>query len=232
MDRLMPFDELNIFETVLENIYETDTENRRQYLDFLLDEIEDMLILSYLFGSEAANTMLDLDIRPDKKEVGASVNKVIAGKTWRQRVTEYLEADAPQNAPEPVSEGEADTQPQIAAESIAEGDSAISPPVLPEGGRAAVERIMRVVETDSHRVYNEAMWNVAKEAESRGYVVYKEWECMMLPTSRETHIYLNGEIKLLNEEFFSYDGDYALHPGGFLFPENNINCLCRLRLSR
>lgn len=232
MDRLMPFDELNIFETVLENIYETDTENRRQYLDFLLDEIEDMLILSYLFGSEAANTMLDLDIRPDKKEVSASVNKVIAGKTWRQRVTEYLEADAPQNAPEPVSEGEADTQPQIAAESIAEGDSAISPPVLPEGGRAAVERIMRVVETDSHRVYNEAMWNVAKEAESRGYVIYKRWETMLDDRVRDTHAYLQGEAVPLSEYFYTYDGDYALRPGDFQFPENTINCRCRLVLTR
>lgn len=192
MDRLMPFDELNIMDATVRNIFERDRENKRHYLEFLLDEIEEILILSYIFGNEAANTMLKTDFPPEDAQVTASVNREVAGKTWRQRVTEYLENETPDTA----------------------------------------EEIMRVVETDSHRIYNDAMWNVATRAQDDGIVVYKEWVCMMLPTSRDTHIYLNGEKIPLNEEFFSYDGDYALHPGGFLFPENNINCLCRLRLSR
>ena len=214
MDRLMPFDELNTLRTTVQNIFETDRENKRQYLEFLLDEIEEILILSYIYGNEAANTMLGTGYIAKEDDVSASVNKVIAGKTWRQRVTEYLENE------------------ENAELSVQKGDFTEKSDNIPRTRRITAEDIMRVVETDSHRVYNEAIWNVAARAQDNGIVVYKEWVCMMLPTSRDTHIYLNGEKIPLNEEFFSYDGDYALHPGGFLFPENNINCLCRLVLTR
>lgn len=215
MDRLMPFDELNIFGETVRLIFERDSENKRQYLDYLLDDIEDILIMSYIFGNEAANTMLDTDIKPDEAEVTASINREVAGKTWRQRVTEYLEAEY-EEVPLP-QEGE------VAGKTVA-GKTVTR--------RITAEDIMRVVETDSHRVYNEAIFEVAVKAQAQGIVVYKEWECMMLPTSRDTHRYLNGERVPLNEEFFSYDGDYALRPGGFIFPENNVNCLCRIILSR
>ena len=200
MDRLMPFDELNIFRTMVENIYETDEKNRKRYLDFLLDDIEEILILSYLFGNEAANTMLDLDIRPEEGVVEKSVYRKIAGKDWKQRVTEYIEKET---------------------------DSGKAIP-LP----AAVEEIMRVVETDSHRIYNEAMWNVAETAQKRGIVIYKRWETMLDDRVRDTHLYLQGESVPLNEYYYTYNGNYALRPGGFGVPEEDIGCRCRLVLTR
>lgn len=192
MDRLMPFDELNIMDATVRNIFERDRENKRHYLEFLLDEIEEIFILSYIFGNEAANTMLETDFPPEDAQVTASVNREVAGKTWRQRVTEYLENETPDTA----------------------------------------EEIMRVVETDSHRIYNEAMWNVATRAQDRGIVVYKRWETMLDDRVRDTHAYLQGEAVPLSEYFFTYDGDFALRPGDFQFPENVIGCRCRLVLTR
>lgn len=214
MDRLMPFDELNVLRPIVADIFSKPPEERKDYEAYLFDLIEDLLLLSYVSGNEAAVTMLSDNPEAEaatipqteasepateevtipegeEEQVAESVNKKIAGKTWRQRVTEYLEDE-----------------------------------------KATTEDIMRVATTDSHRVYNEAMWNVAEKESEQGKVIYKEWECMMLPTSRETHIYLNGERVPLNEEFFTFDGDSAMHPGGFTDPSNNINCLCRLRLSR
>lgn len=190
MDKLMPFDELNILKTVVENIMaEENAEERRKYRGYLFDEIAELLILSYVFGTDAANSMLDTDYPILEKEVFSSLNKEIAGKDWKERVSEYLET-------------------------------------------GTAEDIMRVVTTDAHRIYNEALWNVGQAALDDGILVFKEWECMMLPTSRDTHVYLQGEAVPLGEDFYTYDGDYAPHPGAFMFPENNVNCLCRIKLTR
>jgi len=214
MDRLMPFDELNIMDATVRNIFERDRENKRHYLEFLLDEIEEILILSYIFGNEAANTMLETDFPPEEAQVTASVNREVAGKTWRQRVTEYLENE--ENA-------ELSTQ---------KGDFAEKSENILRTRRTTAEDIMRVVETDSHRIYNDAMWNVATRAQDDGIVVYKRWETMLDDRVRDTHAYLQGEAVPLSEYFFTYDGDFALRPGDFQFPENVIGCRCRLVLTR
>ena len=215
MDRLMPFDELNIFGDTVRLIFERDSENKRQYLDYLLDDIEDILIMSYIFGNEAANTMLDTDYPPDEAEVTASVNREVAGKTWRERVTEYLEAEY-EEVPLP-EEGE-EAEKTVADKTVTR--------------RITAEDIVRVVETDSHRVYNEAIFEVAVKAQAQGIVVYKRWETMLDENVRSTHSYLQGEAVPLSEYFYTYDGDYALRPGDFQFPENNVNCRCRLVLTR
>lgn len=189
MDRQMPFDELNILRQETADIMALPVEERQQYRDFLYDELLDILILSYVFGNEAANDMLGTSIDIEQSELLASVGKEVAGETWVQRF-EYYFADE----------------------------------------SATAEDIMRVAETDSHRIYNEAVYAVGNEAERQGEVILKEWECMMLPTSRDTHIYLNGMRVPLDEPFYTYDGDFAMHPGDFNLPENNVNCLCRLRL--
>lgn len=215
MDRLMPFDELNIFGDTVRLIFERDGENKRQYIDYLLDDIEDILIMSYIFGNEAANTMLGTDFKPDEAEVTASVNREVAGKTWRERVTEYLEAEYEEV---PVLE-----EGEVAGKTVAQKTAT---------RRITAEDIVRVVETDSHRVYNEAIFEVAVKAQAQGIVVYKRWETMLDDKVRDTHYYLQGEQVPLSEEFHTYDGDYSMRPGDFQFPENNVNCRCRLVLTR
>lgn len=91
-----------------------------------------------------------------------------------------------------------------------------------------IESIMRVAETDSHRIYNTALFTTA---ESSGYEWTKTWVTMKDPRVRETHDPLEGVTLGAHEEFYTFDGDSAMYPGDFTDPNNNINCRCVLRLN-
>lgn len=83
------------------------------------------------------------------------------------------------------------------------------------------ESIVRVAETDGHRVYNDGGFQGAK-----GYARTKTYETMQDLKVRDTHDYLQGMTVGIDEEFFTYDGDSARYPGDFKTPQNNINCRC------
>ena len=89
------------------------------------------------------------------------------------------------------------------------------------------DAVIRVAENERQRVYNTAGYDTATKLGAKS----KTWHCMMLPTSRDTHEYLNGMTKPLNEAFYTYNGDSAQHPGGFGIPDEDINCLCTLTYS-
>ena len=92
---------------------------------------------------------------------------------------------------------------------------------LPE---CAVEDIMRVADTDMHRVYNEGASNTAV----LGGATTKTYHTMLDDRVRDTHQYLEGTTIPINAEFYTYDGDHAFYPGGFELAENNVNCRCYL----
>ena len=90
-----------------------------------------------------------------------------------------------------------------------------------------LEALGLLVENERQRVYNTAAYDTAKSLNAK----QKTWHCMMLPTSRDTHIYLDGMTKGIDEEFYTFNGNAAQHPGGFNVPEEDINCLCTLTFS-
>lgn len=179
---LLPIDELNNLNTYLDvNIgvgYKDEEE--------IFDEIEDLLIMAYIGGTQSANADLSIDIMADITQLEESINKPIAGKTWKQRVRDYLDTDD-------------------------------------------VESIKRVIDTETHRIYNEGQYNTAKQS---GLEVTKTWVTMLDERVRDTHSFLEGVTVGLDEAFTTIDGDSALAPGGFESAENNINCRCELRLSK
>lgn len=85
--------------------------------------------------------------------------------------------------------------------------------------------VIRIAETESHRIGNEAAYTAAKEVGAKT----KTWICQMLPTSRDTHIYLNGTKVGMNDYFYSYRGGKTLYPGQFGEAEEDVNCLCELK---
>lgn len=89
------------------------------------------------------------------------------------------------------------------------------------------EALIGLAENERQRVYNTAAYDTAKSLDAK----QKTWHCMMLPTSRDTHIYLDGMTKGIDEPFYTYTGDSAQHPGGFGVAEQDINCLCTLTYS-
>ena len=91
----------------------------------------------------------------------------------------------------------------------------------------SVADIARVIETEAHRITNEASYDTARKAGAST----KTWNCMMLPTSRDTHIYLDGVSAPLDGYFTTFAGNQTLYPGEFGVAEEDCNCLCWLTFS-
>ena len=214
MDRLPPFDQLAVLRSELESDFAAGPEERKRRKRDRIDEILEMLIMAYMYGNEAANTMLygtavvdqiepeqegpNRVIDIDTDDMNRSVFKVIAGKNWEQRVSEYLDDET-----------------------------------------GTVDDIIRVVDTDMHRIYNDSILNVGERAEDEepedGQVVkptvMKTWETMQDERVRSTHEPLQSVSVPVNGRFHTWDGDSARYPGDFTDPNNNVNCRCRIRLS-
>lgn len=82
--------------------------------------------------------------------------------------------------------------------------------------------VVRIAETEAHRDSNAGAYETAIAAGA----TTKTWHCMMLPTSRETHIYLNGVQAPLDGEFYSFMGGSTMYPGEWGIAEEDVNCLC------
>lgn len=213
MDRLPPFDELEAFRSELEQDFQLPPEERKRRKKDRIDEILEMLIMAYMFGNEAANTMLygsdvvdqtepeqegpNRVIDIDTDDMNRAVFKIIAGKNWEQRISEYYDSDS-----------------------------------------GTIDDIIRVVDTDMNRVYNDSILNVGERAEEsepeQGMPtvgVTKTWETMMDERVRSTHEPLQSVSVPVNGRFHTWDGDSARYPGDFTDPNNNINCRCRIVLS-
>ena len=215
MDRLPPFDQLTVLRSELDDTFQAGAEERKRRKPYIIDEILEMLIMAYMYGNEAANTMLygsDVidQIAPEQEgpnrvididtdDMNRAVFKIIAGKDWEQRVSEYLDDE-----------------------------------------NGTVDDIIRVVDTDMNRIYNDSILNVGERAEDEeledgGTVkptVMKTWQTMLDDRVRDTHDYLEGTSVPVNRRFYTFDGDSAMYPGGFELPQNNINCRCRISISQ
>lgn len=91
--------------------------------------------------------------------------------------------------------------------------------------------MLRVLaESEAHRVSESAAWHGAdRAAKAYDIGVGKKWQTMQDDRVRETHEYLQGDVVGLHEEFYTFDGDHALFPGGFQNAANNVNCRCGLQ---
>ena len=181
MNTILPFDEINALEYTLPAYFQ-DGKLKEDVLEDLLDAMEDLFLLSYTMGMENVNSQFGSDYKPPVNEVMKTVDREIAGKTWRERVRDYAR----------------------------------------DGGTPA--DISRIIETEAHRDSNEAAFRAAEAAGA----TEKEWHCMMLPTSRDTHIYLNGVTAPLDGEFYSFKGGSTKFPGQWGIAEEDVNCLCWL----
>lgn len=84
--------------------------------------------------------------------------------------------------------------------------------------------IVRIAETESHRIANTAALDTAK----RGGATSKTWVTMLDDKVRDTHDYLEGVTVGIDDDFITFDGDKASAPGLFSLAENNVNCRCEL----
>ena len=185
------FDELNVLREQVESDLSLGTEQRKLLKDDRIDEILDMLIMAYVFGTEDADEELTVTESVVTDEMYQAVWLNIAGKNWEQRIREYY--DDP---------------------------------------NATVEDIMRVVETDTNRIYSDAVLNVGEKVSKRGVPVTKTWNTMQDDRVRSTHEYIESVTVPIDRRFYTYDGDSARYPGDFTDPQNNCGCRCFITLNR
>ena len=91
----------------------------------------------------------------------------------------------------------------------------------------AGDDLIRIAETETHRIANTAALDTAKKAGAKSTT----WVTMMDDRVRETHDYLEGETVGIDEEFYTWDGAHAPAPGMFGVPEEDCNCRCELLFS-
>ena len=94
--------------------------------------------------------------------------------------------------------------------------------IYDSGGTVA--DVVRIAETEAHRDSNAAAYETAKAVGA----TTKTWHCMMLDTSRDTHIYLDGVNAPIDGEFYSFKGGSTQFPGQWGIAEEDVNCLCWL----
>lgn len=92
---------------------------------------------------------------------------------------------------------------------------------------ANFNRAIRIARTEGHRVQASATYDAQIRAKEKGADVVKQWDSTMDSSTREDHVYLDGQIRELDEPFEV--GFYkAKHPGGFGVAAEDVNCRCTL----
>lgn len=218
MDRLPPFDELEAFRSELEQDFQLPPEERKRRKRDRIDEILEMLIMAYMFGNESANTML---FGPD--------------------IVDTIDPDEP-NRPVRI---DVDDMERSVFKDIAGKDWEQRASEYYDSDSGTVDDVIRVVDTDMNRIYNDSVLDVGEKANA-GRVewtnedvpapdpngkVMKTWVTMADDRVRDTHQYLEGMSVPVNSRFFTYDNDSARYPGDFTDPQNNCGCRCRISLS-
>ena len=87
-----------------------------------------------------------------------------------------------------------------------------------------VDDIMRIAETEAHRIVNDAAYQTAVAAGAKT----KTWETMADFLVRDTHNYLHGTTVPIDAYFYSFMGGKTLFPGQWGIPEEDCNCRCWL----
>lgn len=92
---------------------------------------------------------------------------------------------------------------------------------------ANYNRAVRIARTEGHRVQASATYDAQIRAKEKGADVVKQWDSTMDSSTRENHVYLDGQIRELDEPFEI--GFYkAKHPGAFGVAAEDVNCRCTL----
>ena len=93
MASILPFDELNSLADKLRKRFGSlplPTEDNKEIKEDVLDMLLDFFLLSYAAGNIVTNDNLGADWQPTFNDADKTVNKVVAGKTWTERVEDYF----------------------------------------------------------------------------------------------------------------------------------------------
>lgn len=136
------------------------------------------------------------------------------------------------------ADGKADVEDQLRGETKTSIERVMDVMFADVGGKTAFDRIVDDLDSvedlymlfgnERQRVYNTAAHDTATDLQAK----FKTWRTMEDERVRDTHFYLEGVTKPMNEPFYTYTGDSAMYPQGFGEAENNINCRCWVTYSK
>jgi hypothetical protein len=91
MASILPFDELNRLNIELrERFGDEPLPQSKADEEDVIDELLDLFLLAYSMGVNVTNENLSSNWMPPVDEVMGTVDEEVAGKTWRDRVTDYF----------------------------------------------------------------------------------------------------------------------------------------------
>ena len=181
---LFPFDELNILKSEIEAA-KSDPEEMKKRRDYYIDEVTDLFVLAYVYGTAEVGNELNDKIQPDMEQMREAISVKFDGKDYIDRLNDYI-----------------------------------------DGGTAY--DIDRVIDTDTHRIYNAAKFNGAKKLGATD----KTWRTQLDPLVRDSHDYLEGVTVPIDAEFYTFNGNHTLYPSQFGVPEEDIGCRCWVEFSK
>lgn len=228
MASILPMDELNrIGEDIRQRFDGVRLEDSKEEEEDIIDELLDLFLLAYAMGNSITNENLSSDYSPSADDVMKVVDAKVAGKTWRERIKEYFTKARNGEIPTSTQESTPQQQRESGGSSTQSGRTGAEGGGSPSGGVNLPDAIVRIAETESHRIANKAALDTAKYAGA----TKKTWATMLDDRVRESHDYLEGMTVDIDEDFFTFDGDHAPAPGLFETAENNVNCRCELLFS-
>ena len=175
-----PWDDINALEVRAgEALEQAKSGDFDKVVDDFIDTVEELFEMDYFYGVSDIAMQLGKSLEPDFTDMENSINKVIEGKDYKERIRGYFK------------DGTADD-------------------------------IARVIGTDAHRIYNDAMYDQAV----RNGATNKTWHTMKDLRVRDSHDYLEGITVGINDEFYTYNGNHTYYPGQFGVAEEDCNCRC------
>lgn len=230
MRSILPFDEINQLVTDIRSRFkDKKLSDDPALMEDILDEMLDIFLLTYATANRVTGESLDYEYEPTTDEVMATVNKVVAGETWEERVEDCFSTS---DSADDTAQG--GTSRPTSTERVVRGGTSVPTTAkgeTPEQRKprdGGVEDLIRIIETESHRIANETALNTA----GRAGATKKKWVTMLDDRVRDTHAYLEGQSVPYDADFYTFDGDHAKAPGLFALPENNINCRCELTFEK
>ena len=91
MASILPMDELNrVSEDIRYMFGYGQLPQSKEAEEDIIDELLDLFLIAYAMGNDVTNRNLSSNYDPSVEEVMAAVDAKVAGKTWRERVSEYF----------------------------------------------------------------------------------------------------------------------------------------------
>lgn len=87
---LFPFDEINALAGEAEGLKQTDTEPEKGRTDKYIDEVTDLFVMAYVYGTAEVAGELGEALAPDMAQMQAAVEKKFDGKDYKDRIRDYL----------------------------------------------------------------------------------------------------------------------------------------------